>query len=199
MKIKYILLSAVTLAIVCGCASNEHQKDMKGKKIVDFDNYRDEEARRGYDVLRVQVNDEQLLLRPADNASSDGRIIITPNAYKPVYVINEEHSAAFAFDSDEISPAYKEDLAEVARQIKTFPNIRVKAEGYTDSVGTAEYNFELSRRRAKAVAYFLISQGVDSGIITFTGHGKNAPVAPNNTAEGRAKNRRVEIFVFTAE
>jgi len=198
---KYILLLPAFAMIFCGgCSSTPAQKEMKGKKILDFDNYRDEEARRGYDVLRVQVGDEQILYRPVNNAPAENRIVIKPNLGKtPVYTVNEEHTSVFAFDSDEISPAFKEDLAEIARQIQTFENVRVRVEGYTDSIGTAEYNFDLSTRRAKAVAYFLTANGVNAGIITFIGHGKNAPVASNSTEAGRAQNRRVELFVFTPE
>jgi outer membrane protein OmpA-like peptidoglycan-associated protein len=71
----------------------------------------------------------------------------------------------------------------------------VQVEGYTDSVGSDDYNQKLSENRASAVKDFLISQGVSSNNITSQGFGKNSPVADNGTANGRAQNRRVNMVV----
>ena len=65
--------------------------------------------------------------------------------------------------------------------------------GYTDSTGPAEYNQKLSERRASTVALYLQGRGVAQERLAAIGHGENRPVAGNNTAEGRARNRRVEI------
>ncbi len=73
--------------------------------------------------------------------------------------------------------------------------IDIKVVGYTDSVGTDAYNQQLSIRRANAVKDYMVSEGVDPGIIDAKGMGEADPVASNKTAAGRAENRRVEISV----
>ena len=71
--------------------------------------------------------------------------------------------------------------------------------GHTDSIGSASYNQRLSMRRAMAVKYYLVKQGINAGIIDVSGMGKTEPVASNDTDEGRALNRRVEIHVGTTQ
>ena len=71
--------------------------------------------------------------------------------------------------------------------------------GYTDSTGSDEYNLALSRRRAQAVADYLANQNVNSTRFTVQGFGKSDPVASNDTAEGRAENRRVEVAIWANE
>ena len=66
-------------------------------------------------------------------------------------------------------------------------------EGHTDSKGTNEYNYILSELRAKKVALAIVNDGIDSKRVTTKGYGKTVPIATNDTEEGRAKNRRVEI------
>ncbi|MDR0735041.1 MAG: OmpA family protein [Elusimicrobiota bacterium] len=203
MKIKFNMFFStlfVSVAVIlAGCAAARQEQRPENKKVVDFENLRDEAAIKSYDVMRVRVNKEEGLYVPAQNkGAAYGGIVIVPNLGRtPVYSINEEFGAAFAFNSDELSPRYQEELKEVARQIKTFSGIRVRLEGYTDSIGGDEYNLDLSSRRAKTAAEFLVRQGVKPGIISYIGHGKRDPAAPNDTESGRAKNRRVEIYVFS--
>ena len=88
----------------------------------------------------------------------------------------------------------KQELDKVATSILANPNVKkVKVTGYSDSLGAAEYNKVLSGKRAKSVADYLISKGVDAGLVTSQGMGEEDPIADNATAEGRMKNRRVEI------
>lgn len=86
-------------------------------------------------------------------------------------------------------------LAKVAGILAAYPGLKLQVEGYTDSVGSDEYNQKLSENRADAVRNFLISQGVPQDNISSTGYGKSSPVADNTTAAGRAKNRRVQLVV----
>ncbi len=86
-------------------------------------------------------------------------------------------------------------LAKVAGILAAYPGLKLQVEGYTDSVGSDEYNQKLSENRADAVRNFLITQGVPQDNITSTGYGKANPVADNSTAAGRAKNRRVQLVV----
>jgi OOP family OmpA-OmpF porin len=72
----------------------------------------------------------------------------------------------------------------------------IVAVGHTDSIGSHEYNMALSQRRANAVKQYLVSKGIEANRIYTEGKGKTQPVADNRTAEGRQKNRRVEIEVI---
>ena len=94
-----------------------------------------------------------------------------------------------------LKPTTQISLAKVAGILEAYPGLKVQVEGYTDSVGSDDYNQKLSENRASTVKDFLISQGVSSNNITSQGFGKNSPVADNATASGRAQNRRVNMVV----
>ena len=79
--------------------------------------------------------------------------------------------------------------------LKENPDKKVDLEGYTDSIGSAKYNQGLSERRAVSVKTYLVKKGIDPARITGLGFGETKPIAENNTKEGRAKNRRVEIKI----
>lgn len=101
----------------------------------------------------------------------------------------------FATNSDRISPAFLVELDKVAESLKEYPGAHLHIIGHTDSVGNAAYNMELSKRRAESVANYLISKGFESSRLRTSGQGELNPVASNSTADGRARNRRVEILV----
>lgn len=101
----------------------------------------------------------------------------------------------FAFDKADLSPQAAPRLDKLARFLTQFPDRKVLIEGYTDSVGAEIYNLSLSERRAQAVRDALAQRGVDSTRIAARGYGKAHPVADNNSADGRAMNRRVEIVI----
>ena len=94
-----------------------------------------------------------------------------------------------------LKPTTQVSLAKVSGILQAYPGLQVQVEGYTDSVGTDEYNQTLSQNRAQAVRDFLVAQGVSPNNITSQGFGKNDPVADNSTASGRAQNRRVNMVV----
>ena len=75
-------------------------------------------------------------------------------------------------------------------------DLRVEVAGYTDSSGAASYNQDLSRRRAQSVMDYLVSHGVDAGMLSARGYGENNPIASNATAAGRAENRRVTLRIL---
>jgi len=89
-------------------------------------------------------------------------------------------------------------LAKVAGILQAYPGLTLQVEGYTDSVGSDDYNQKLSEARASAVQQFLIQQGVPAANITAKGYGKANPVADNGTAAGRQMNRRVQLVVSGA-
>jgi len=100
----------------------------------------------------------------------------------------------FDFNKADVKPESKPALDEVAKLLKGNPALRLWVVGHTDSVGTVEANQKLSEARAAAVAKFLVGgYGIDASRLKGYGVGPLAPVAPNKTDEGRAKNRRVEL------
>lgn len=101
----------------------------------------------------------------------------------------------FATDSAAVSGPAQNDLYAVARNLNQYPNSRVEVIGHTDSTGSAAYNQDLSQRRAQSVAGVLAAAGVNSSRLSATGRGQSQPVASNDTAAGRAQNRRVEILI----
>ncbi len=99
----------------------------------------------------------------------------------------------FQTDRAELLPISGPVLDTVAAAIKTTPNSRWQVEGHTDNIGTVEYNRVLSQARAQSVVDYLVSHGVDRGILTAQGYGFDRPVFSNSTVEGRAQNRRVQL------
>lgn len=94
-----------------------------------------------------------------------------------------------------LRPAAREVLAKFSGILLAYPSLRVAIEGHTDSTGSDELNQRLSEHRAESVKTYLIQQSIPDANITAMGFGKAAPIADNNTAAGRQKNRRVEMIV----
>jgi outer membrane protein OmpA-like peptidoglycan-associated protein len=101
----------------------------------------------------------------------------------------------FATDQDQFHPAFLPILDSVTIVLQKYPQTLLDIEGHTDSTGSAQYNFDLSERRAYSVANQLHAQGVDPRRLLVQGFGASRPVASNATAQGRAQNRRVEIYI----
>jgi len=99
------------------------------------------------------------------------------------------------FDNDkyDVPSKYTEIFNQVTDVVKEDNNYKISLAGHTDSRGSVAYNQKLSEKRADAVKKALVKLGVDSNIITTKGYGESKPVASNNTDEGRAENRRVEV------
>ena len=101
----------------------------------------------------------------------------------------------FDFDKSNIRADAQPILEEACKALKAEPSIDVACDGYTDSIGSDQYNMGLSNRRASAVRDWLIKCGIPASRLTARGFGKTKPVASNETAEGRAQNRRTELVV----
>lgn len=110
--------------------------------------------------------------------------------FEPVVLSSD---VTFAFDSSDLRPGAQSELNSVAVTLRDNPNMRVNIEGHTDYIGSNEYNLALSQRRADSVRSYLMSQGVSGDRMRTMGYGEDRPVASNETDEGRAMNRRVEI------
>lgn len=129
-----------------------------------------EQATKGTGVIVSQTPDNQLKLDiPADISFDTGHYNIKAN-FMPV-------------------------LDRFANSLKTNPNAEVRIIGHTDSTGTAAINEPLSIQRAASTREYLVMRGVSSHNINVDGRGATVPIASNETAEGRARNRRVEIFI----
>lgn len=99
----------------------------------------------------------------------------------------------FDTSRDEIKPVYYGTLNNVVDVLKQNPGLRVEIQGHTDSMGDRAFNEDLSQRRAQSVVNYLVGQGIDVQRLTAKGYGPAKPVATNDTPQGRAQNRRVEI------
>jgi outer membrane protein OmpA-like peptidoglycan-associated protein len=110
-------------------------------------------------------------------------------------VVIRLYGLVFPPGKNTIEPEYENLLTKVQDAIKKFPDCTVAVEGHTDSQGSDEANRILSESRAKAVAeYLMANMGVELGV-SYHGYGKSRPAASNDTPEGRAKNRRIEVVI----
>ena len=118
----------------------------------------------------------------------------------PAVKVTFESGILFGFNSSTLSAEAKESLVEFARVLKTTPDADVAILGHTDNVGSDKANQSVSEKRAKAVANFLIEQGtVSTQIKDVLGMSHTQPVASNDTEEGKAQNRRVEVYMYASQ
>jgi outer membrane protein OmpA-like peptidoglycan-associated protein len=104
----------------------------------------------------------------------------------------------FDFNKYTLKPEAREKMAKVSGILLAYPGLKIQLEGHTDSIGSDDYNQKLSEQRADTVRQYLVDQSVPAGTVTAIGLGKANPVASNDTAAGRQKNRRVEMVVTGA-
>ncbi|MEN2997922.1 MAG: OmpA family protein [Brevinematia bacterium] len=129
-------------------------------------------------------------IRPAV-LPTDILIEVTPYGYKI-----KVHSIEFAYASAELTPKGVQIVRKVAEKLKKFGAYKIRVEGHTDNIGSYEYNLKLSRARAESVRSELIKSGISADRITAEGYSFDRPIAPNDTEEGRARNRRVEFVLI---
>ena len=110
-------------------------------------------------------------------------------------------SSGILFDVDQanLKDGPKSELAELSAILNKYADTNILLAGHTDATGGDEHNLELSRKRAQSVSDYLATQNVDSVRIATEGYGKSQPIAGNDTAEGRAQNRRVEVAIWANE
>ena len=107
--------------------------------------------------------------------------------------ISLKADAHFDFDKSDLKAGDKKELDAAAAKLKAMKIESITVTGHTDNVGTDTYNQKLSERRAESVKKYLVGKGLSAGQIQTQGKGESQPVADNKTADGRAKNRRVDI------
>jgi len=110
-------------------------------------------------------------------------------------LVDLKSSLLFSTDSAVLKPAAVEQLARLGDILAKYPDDRIRIQGHTDSTGSAAHDEELSLRRAEAVRDVLASRGVNPRQMLVEGVGAARPIADNSTAEGRAENRRVELYI----
>lgn len=110
-------------------------------------------------------------------------------------LVNLPDGVTFDVDSSTLKPQFRTTLDQIANSMNQYPDSLIDVYGHTDSTGSDSYNQSLSERRAYAVANYLTTRGVASTRVRSQGFGETMPVASNDTPEGRARNRRVEIKI----
>lgn len=113
--------------------------------------------------------------------------------------VSMNNEVSFDFDSASIKPSFRPTLNKVVDVVHRFERTKLHVVGHTDSVGSAEYNRNLSRRRAQAVADYLANQGIAASRISTEGRGESEPRTTNATEAGRQLNRRVELIIRPIE
>lgn len=125
--------------------------------------------------------------------SLDNRVTIRNDGNQ--LVVTMPNDILFATDSATVSTGLQDDLRSLAASLQRYPGTVVQVVGHADNTGAAAYNQDLSERRARAVTNVLVNSGVSAGRLQAIGRGEDQPIASNLTPEGRAQNRRVEIFI----
>ena len=137
---------------------------------------------------------QSLATQAANRADSLTGVVANLDNYRPV----TETAVHFGFDKFNLTPKAKQALDELGAELPNAKHYIVVVDGNTDSVGSADYNYVLSQRRADAVIQYLVTKyQIPAHKIYIIGLGKDKPVAENSNTAGRAKNRRVDVRLMT--
>jgi OOP family OmpA-OmpF porin len=221
-RISLTLMLAATLAASLGCSSKNYVRqqttplinktneldDLTAKNSKDIKDV-DQRAQAGIQAVQAKASevDEKALAagKSADQAqlmanNATQRVdtltntVVNLDNYKPV----AETAVLFGFNKDNLTKQAKEELDQLATSVATTKGYIITVEGGTDAIGSSEYNYELSQRRATSVIQYLASEkNVPAHKIYLIGLGKDKPVDSNKTSEGRKKNRRVDVHLMT--
>jgi outer membrane protein OmpA-like peptidoglycan-associated protein len=155
-------------------------------------------------VVPVQVQEKEVPPPPKEPEvmKQEEKVteIVPPPLPSPKYIIKPVY---FDFDSHSLTDLSKAKLNDLADALKQYPNLSLQVMGYTDAIGTIQYNQSLSERRAKAVIDYIAAKGVEKSRLKLTGYGESGNVAINrfpdgrDSIEGRKLNRRVEFRIVT--
>ncbi|HUO17628.1 MAG TPA: OmpA family protein [Verrucomicrobiae bacterium] len=213
---------AASMAATVGCASKNYVKQQTTPLINKTNELDDLTAKNTRDIKDVDARVQQGLAAvnaktdaadqkaqtAAQNATqaqqmadaANGRVGVLSNTVANLdnYHAVAETSVKFGFNKDNLTAKAKEALDQLAGQISSTKNYIIALDGNTDSVGSEEYNYGLSQRRADAVVQYLASKyNVPAHKIYVIGLGKDKPVESNKTSSGRADNRRVDVRLMT--
>jgi OOP family OmpA-OmpF porin len=216
------VLIAGTMPFTVGCATKKYARNEAAPVINKTNELDDQTAKNSRDIKdtdrraqagiqdaqgKANTADQHALAagQQADEANKNAQTVSTNVAslagtvenldnYKPV----AESSVHFGFDKAELTSKAKDALDQLGGQITTTKHYIVEVEGSTDSTGDADYNYQLSKRRADAVIQYLSDKyQIPAHKVFLIGLGKDKPVEKNATSEGRAKNRRVDVRLMT--
>jgi OmpA-OmpF porin, OOP family len=217
-----VICLAASMVATVGCSSKNYVKqqttplinktneldDLTAKNTKDIKDV-DARVQAGLAAVNAKTDDvEQKAQAAGQTAASaqqmadaaNGRVGVLTNTVANLdnYHAVAETSVKFAFDRDVLSPKAKEALDQLAASIASTKGYIIALEGGCDSVGPADYNYDLSQRRANSVIQYLASKySVPAHKIYVIGLGKDKPVESNKTATGRADNRRVDVRLMT--
>ena len=143
------------------------------------------------------LKEEKVAVAPKVVDTSKPITYIAQRAPIPAEVVKHTYSAdtLFDFDKSVLKPEGKKSLDELVNKIRNINLEVIIAVGHTDYIGSDDYNMKLGMRRANAVKAYLIAKGIEGKRVFTDSKGERQPIASNHTAQGRAKNRRVEIEV----
>ena len=146
------------------------------------------QARAEMQSMRKERDQELNQMQEALN-----KVVETHRTTNGMVMVLPESTFRFPFDSAELTQKNRELLSRIAGILLVSKGYGLSIFGYTDDLGSPEYNQKLSLRRATAVRDYLVQAGLNPAIINVKGYGKTSPIVPDTSAENRAKNRRVEI------
>ena len=217
-----VICLAASMVATVGCASKNYVKqqttplinktneldDLTAKNTRDIKDV-DARAQAGIQAINTKTAEvEQKTQTASQNAiqaqqvadAANGRVNVLTNTVANLdnYHAVAETSVKFGFDKDILTPKAKEALDQLAGNISSTKGYIIALEGGTDSVGPADYNYDLSQRRANSVIQYLATKyNVPAHKIYVIGLGKDKPVESNKTSSGRADNRRVDVRLMT--
>ena len=217
-----VIFLAASMAATVGCASKNYVKsettplinktneldDLTAKNSKDIKDV-DARAQAGIAAVNAKTADVEqkaqvagqnaaTAQQMADAANSRVGVLTNTVANLDNYRAVAETSVKFGFNKDVLTPKAKEALDQLAGSIASTKGYIIALEGGTDSVGPADYNYDLSQRRANSVIQYLASKfNVPAHKIYVIGLGKDKPVETNKTSTGRADNRRVDVRLMT--
>lgn len=166
------------------------------KVTVDQKGWKQWGAQRQQEISRMRAENQQLKAQIAElegKQSLEGVADVKQDERGIILTLTG--GVLFEFNSEELMDTAKSKLDRVAEVLKQAPDAKFTVEGHTDSIGSEEYNKELSERRAQSVKDYLVEQGIAEANIDTVGKGESNAVTSNDSPEGRANNRRVEVVI----
>jgi len=160
-----------------------------------------EEAQAARRLAEAQASEIELARREAELASETAESLRRRLEYLELRetdrgVVVTLGDVLFASGETTLQPEAQENLEDVVELLQTEPDKAIRIEGHTDSTGSAQSNMRISRLRAEAVRDALVRLGISADRIQAIGMGEDFPIASNETAEGRSRNRRVDVIVL---
>lgn len=206
MKKNIIIIGTISIFTACSSTKpitiSKSELSDKDKDMIENNNNYSTASIVGGGAELIRLEKEKALKRKIENRknklkSIEGLVIST---YKDEngteqFKATAQNEVLFKFDSHELNESAINMLSELCTVISDIPGTNIKVVGHTDNIGEKDYNIVLSKNRAAAVGNFLRQSGIEVENIKEEGKGFSQPIADNESEAGRAKNRRVEIFI----